>query len=154
MTIRIIRIIIILFFCFTTCYASSEQFDNWKYDIKFIKKGCIYPVGEFSYELKSPMSVLVNYSLITVPEGFVTDLATIPRAFWSFDSPFDGKYMSSAILHDYLYSCSLVHSRKEADRILYSGMISEGSSKWTANKFYFAVRLFGGGHYDGNKKCQ
>lgn len=148
----IIRIII-LFFCFTICYASSEQFDNWRYDIKFIKKGCISPVDKFSYQLNSPIIVLINGETIIVPSGFITDLATIPRIFWSFDSPFNGKYMSSAILHDYLYACSINHSRKESDRILYSAMISEGSSKWTANKFYFAVRIGGGSHYGPATRC-
>ena len=144
---------IILIFCFTTCYASKEQFDNWTYDVKFISKGCISPFDEFSYELNGPMAVSINGKVINVPKGFITDLATIPRIFWSFDSPFNGKYMSSAILHDYLYACSPTYTRREADRILYSAMLSEGSSKWTANKFYFAVRIGGGSYYDPSNRC-
>lgn len=149
----IIKIIFVFFLCFSAVFASYEKFDKWKYDVKFINKGCISPVGEFSYKMGKSMDVLVNGKLIEVPKGFVTDLATIPRIFWSFDSPFDGKYMSSAILHDYLYACSLAHNRQEADRILYSAMLAEGSSKWTANKFYFAVRIGGGSHYDPAKIC-
>src|SRR5262245_38142541 len=38
----------------------------------------------------------------TVPAGFVTDLASIPRIFWSA-LPRDGEYAYAAILHDYLY---------------------------------------------------
>jgi hypothetical protein len=151
--ITIIRIFFVFFLCFSTVLASYEKFDNWTYNIKFISKGCIYPIGEFSYKLNSPMKVSINGHTIIVPSGFITDLATIPRIFWSFDSPFDGKYMSAAILHDYLYSCSLAHNRKEADRILYSAMKAEGSSTWTANKFYIAVRIGGGSHYDPNKTC-
>lgn len=145
--------IIITFFCFSICYASGENFKNWKYDIIFIDKGCISSVSEFGYQLKEPMTIYINGKLLKVPKGFVTDLASIPRIFWSFDSPFNGKYMSAAILHDYLYACSIAHSRQEADRILYSAMLAEGSSKWTANKFYFAVRTGGGSHYDPSKRC-
>lgn len=39
---------------------------------------------------------------VTVPKGFVTDLASIPRPFWSL-MPRDGQYADAAIVHDYLY---------------------------------------------------
>src|SRR5689334_1061409 len=42
---------------------------------------------------------------IVVPAGFVTDLASIPRAFWGppfFLTP-AGQYSRAAIIHDYLY---------------------------------------------------
>lgn len=149
----IIRIIVVIFLCASTVIATTETFTTWKYHVKFVNKGCISPVGEFTYKMGKPMEVIINGRHLSVPAGFVTDLATIPRIFWSFDSPFDGKYMSSAILHDYLYACSLTHDRREADKILYTAMREEGSSKWTANKFYFAVRIGGGSHYDPAKIC-
>ena len=149
----IIKAIIFSFFCVSIALASSEHFSKWNYNVTFVNKGCISPVGEFTYQMGEPMDVIINGRHLNVPKGFVTDLATIPRIFWSFDSPFDGKYMSAAILHDYLYSCSIAHSRQEADRILYSAMREEGASKWTANKFYVAVRLGGGSHYDPTKHC-
>ena len=39
---------------------------------------------------------------VSVPRGFVTDLATIPRVFFSLLRP-DGDYAHAAIVHDYLY---------------------------------------------------
>src|SRR5262245_60709692 len=39
---------------------------------------------------------------VNVPAGFVTDFASIPRAFWSLLRP-DGRYTHPAIVHDYLY---------------------------------------------------
>ncbi len=39
---------------------------------------------------------------ITVPKGFVTDLASTPRRVWALYPPF-GKYLSASIVHDYLY---------------------------------------------------
>ena len=38
---------------------------------------------------------------ITVPKGFVTDLASVPRAMWAFIAPFD--VARAAIVHDLLY---------------------------------------------------
>src|SRR5258708_33483224 len=39
---------------------------------------------------------------ITVPVGFVTDLASVPRVFWSLLPP-AARYSYPAIIHDYLY---------------------------------------------------
>ncbi|SVC78608.1 uncharacterized protein METZ01_LOCUS331462 [marine metagenome] len=38
---------------------------------------------------------------ITVPTGFETDLASVPRALWAFIAPFD--VARAAIIHDLLY---------------------------------------------------
>ena len=38
---------------------------------------------------------------ITVPAGYITDLASVPRAAWAFISPFD--VARSAVIHDMLY---------------------------------------------------
>ena len=38
---------------------------------------------------------------ITVPEGYITDLASVPRAIWTFISPFD--VARAAVVHDILY---------------------------------------------------
>ena len=38
---------------------------------------------------------------ITVPSGFITDLASTPRILWAFIAPFD--VARAAIVHDLLY---------------------------------------------------
>lgn len=58
--------------------------------------------------------------VVTVPAGFVTDFASIPRPFWSV-LPRWGKYGAPAVVHDYLYwdqRCT----RKQADRMLLVAM--------------------------------
>ena len=67
--------------------------------------------------LTEPLPTRIGRSseIITIPKGFVTDLTSIPRFFWSA-FPKSGPYMSAAILHDYLYwdqRCT----REQADRI-------------------------------------
>lgn len=40
---------------------------------------------------------------ITVPIGFETDGASVPRPLWWLYPPFGGEYDRAAIVHDYLY---------------------------------------------------
>lgn len=51
------------------------------------------------YRLKESIT-LCN---ITIPSGFKSDGASVPRVFWGFFPPI-GKYLPAAILHDYLLS--------------------------------------------------
>jgi hypothetical protein len=44
-----------------------------------------------------------TYRGITVPVGFHTNGASVPKWLqWAFD-PFDENYMTAAVIHDYLY---------------------------------------------------
>ncbi|HGA8806982.1 TPA: DUF1353 domain-containing protein [Salmonella enterica subsp. enterica serovar Saintpaul] len=86
-----------------------------------------------------------NSDVISVPAGFVTDLATVPRIFWTLLPP-DGKYAKAAIIHDYLYDNAL-RTKQEADKIFLDGMTVLGVPKWKRAIMYQAVRLFGRGNY-------
>jgi hypothetical protein len=93
-----------------------------------------------------------NLKPVTVPVGFVTDFASIPRVFWSVLPP-DGKYTHSAIVHDFLY-WTQTGPREDADQILKVMMedFSVGTTKVTA--IYSAVRTFGGIAWDSNAKLK
>ncbi|EGS6735892.1 DUF1353 domain-containing protein, partial [Salmonella enterica] len=86
-----------------------------------------------------------NSDIISVPAGFVTDLATIPRIFWTLLPP-DGKYAKAAIIHDWMYDNAL-RTKKEADLIFLDGMTVLGVPQWKRIIMYYAVRLFGRGMY-------
>ena len=51
---------------------------------------------------------------ITVPKGFVTDLASVPRAMWAFIAPFD--VARAAIVHDLLYKTISQYRWKMKDK--------------------------------------
>ncbi|EHI3752477.1 DUF1353 domain-containing protein [Salmonella enterica] len=93
-----------------------------------------------------------NSDVISVPAGFVTDLATIPRIFWSVMPP-DGKYAKAAIIHDYLYDNAL-RTKKEADLIFLDGMAVLGVPKWKRIVMYLAVRIFGRGNYSKDQQAR
>ena len=60
---------------------------------------------------------------INVPAGFVTDLASVPRVFWSLIPP-EGKVDEPSVVHDYLYAKGGdlrigKFSRADADRFFF-----------------------------------
>lgn len=87
-----------------------------------------------------------NSDIIVVPAGFVTDLASVPRVFWSLMPP-DGKYAKAAIIHDYLYDNGL-RTKKQADLIFLDAMRVLNVPRWKRAILYLAVRLFGRGNYE------
>lgn len=118
------------------------------HSITFINDACIIPYKKYNYHTCEPMQVNIDGTIYVVPRHFTTDLASIPRALWSFIAPQYTEYVAPSILHDYLYSCDNFFNRKLDDEILYSALISNGVSTYIAIKFYLAVRLFGSKHYD------
>jgi len=89
--------------------------------------------------------------VITVPEGFVWDGASVPQFLWSISGirP-DGLLRAAALVHDYLYrhsgdaeGASKLFTRKEADVLFYDMIREAGGGWWTAIRAYRAVRLFG-----------
>ncbi len=79
--------------------------------------------------------------LITVPPGFITDFASIPRMFWKI-LPKWGKYGNAAVIHDYLYATK-EKSRKKSDKIFLEGMMVLNVPAWKRYAMYYAVRLGG-----------
>jgi hypothetical protein len=95
---------------------------------------------------------------ITVPAGFVTDLASVPRWGWLIIPP-DGPWVKAAIIHDYLYATGGTgiwkghepsmtrpqpYSRRETDRIMREAMENRGVGRIARSIIYAAVRIGGG----------
>jgi hypothetical protein len=78
---------------------------------------------------------------VIVPSGFVTDFASVPRAFWSGLSP-HGQYSRAAVLHDYLYWTQTC-TRAQADRLFLLMMRQSGVSLADQQTIYRAVRAAG-----------
>lgn len=97
--------------------------------------------------------------LITVPPGFVTDLASIPRWAWTLLPP-DGPWVKAAVIHDFLYRTHGTgvwkghpsgiarpqpYSRAEADGILREAMADRGVGPVARGIIWAAVRVGGSG---------
>ena len=79
--------------------------------------------------------------IITVPKGFETVFASVPRAFWRVIPPW-GIYGKATVIHDFCYR-TRPYSRKRADEILLEGMKVLGVACWKRLAIYGAVRAFG-----------
>lgn len=130
-------------------------------DILIAKKSLAGPLYLFRfveriYVLTKPIAWLPNpgqsHNRVDVPPGFVTDFASIPRAFWSFLPP-DGEYAYAAVLHDYLY-WKQSRSREESDEILKFAMEDLKVGVITTGTIYSAVRVGGGSAWDSNKQAK
>ncbi|HJX13044.1 MAG TPA: DUF1353 domain-containing protein [Dehalococcoidales bacterium] len=87
---------------------------------------------------------------IEVPEGFMTDFASVPRPLWVF-LPRWGKYGNAAVIHDYCY-WEQQRTKRQADDIFREAMKVLEVPPVTSWFMYWAVRLFGGPAWAGNRK--
>lgn len=99
-----------------------------------------------------PNSNQLEHKSVSVPIGFVTDLASIPRIFWAVIKP-DDEYTYAAIIHDYLYWDQKV-TREEADNILKYAMEDLQVSSIKIAAIYNAVRLAGESSWTNNQKLK
>ncbi len=121
---------------------------------------------ELQYDYMVQVDVgIVKSLLITIPKGYVTDLASIPRFVWTLTglTP-DGLYRGAAVVHDYIYgkkvkvkpysdvsvlgmSKPLRLTREDCDNIFKQLILASGEASWKANVMFWAVRTFGGFFY-------
>ncbi len=109
-----------------------------------------------TWTLLNPLKVDLGLEgILSVPAGFNTDLASVPRLFWNILLPF-GAYEEAAVAHDWLYRNAgrveviegqqprpTLFSRVGADAIFLAGMVECEVPIWQRMAIYRAVRLFG-----------
>jgi hypothetical protein len=101
------------------------------------------------FRLTAPFSYLSSRGPITVPAGFETDGASIPRVFWSILDPF-GPYFKAAVIHDWLYSRhNRRFTRAQSDELFKEAMRNNGLDWLRRELIYSAVRLGGWRNYKG-----
>lgn len=89
-----------------------------------------------------------GYSIdLLIPQGFVCDLASIPRLLWRIIAPHELGIVAP-LVHDWLYRHGGRHQSGTVDRLAADGifreiMIAEGVAPWRRVLAYRAVRLFG-----------
>lgn len=89
---------------------------------------------------------------VTVPSGFKTDLASIPRGLWNI-LPKSGRYDRAAVVHDFLYVTNGV-TRKQADDVLNEAMTYLKVPTWQRRVIYLAVRAGGWKPWNAYRKAQ
>lgn len=102
--------------------------------------------GEKYWRLATQLRIqLSNGRIITIPEGFETDISSAPKFLWWICPPF-GDFNIAAIIHDWLYVDKPygihIKNRKFADdeMLFWSNIVNSNGSNRIR---YFAVRWFG-----------
>ena len=116
---------------------------------KFLTE-CVLRFSDHDGGMRTVIEPLVYQSdvagmTITVPAGFQTDMASVPRlpiVFLLFGNTSD----EAAVVHDYLYSTKLV-AREVADAVLREASLTTGVPRWRAQAMWAGVRMFGASHY-------
>ena len=142
---------------------------NWKLleDLKFYSENITEEQAKMLRECEVEVrnSTKTNQYIVTVPKGYITDMASVPRACWAFIAPFD--VARAAVIHDILYEkintqYKAVHEsaaaeegpatkkeresyRKIADDTFLEGMNASEPPvpAWKKYSAYWAVRAFG-----------
>lgn len=114
-----------------TTPADLRMLDDYRWQV----------LAAFEYHVGSYPSDTV----ICVPTGTVTDLATVPRFLWALFPP-HGRWAKAAIIHDYLYERA-IGSKEYADRTFLEAMEVLGVSRFARTVMYWAARWFGRGNY-------
>ena len=79
----------------------------------------------------------------TIPAGFISDGASIPRIFWRLlDPPLTARTFIAALKHDFAYQTAYC-TKKEADMLFLKDMLNAGYPRWKTYCDYTGVRLFG-----------
>ena len=92
----------------------------------------------FIVELDLGGGIYIDYD---VPEGYESDLASVPRIFWSIIAPFE-LGIKECIVHDKLYRENF-RDRKWCDDFWLTTMRRKKVKKWKREWAYRLVRSFG-----------
>lgn len=115
-------------------------------DVEFLDELIVRDMGDGKHwELTEDFSWSDDCDVITVPTGYITDFASVPRLFWLF-FPRYGKYTKAAVIHDYLYSEG-IGTKDRADAIFYHSMLTLGVNAFKAWVMYQAVSMGGKGNF-------
>lgn len=118
---------------------------------RFLSHGAISAASDFDdgrWRVVVPLEYESDIAkrTITVPVGFVTDLASVPRLPVVYLACGD-RASEAAIVHDYLYSTGLL-PRRVADDVLLEAALATGVPRWRALAMWAGVRIGGGSHFN------
>lgn len=84
-------------------------------------------------------------AFVTVPAGFHTDLASVPRLPVVY-LLVGGRGDEAAVIHDFLYT-EQPCTRKQADDVFYEALLTMGVPRWQAWMMWCGVRAGGASHW-------
>lgn len=110
--------------------------------------------GRGTWKLLAPLVYQSDVAKLTftVPAGFVTDFASVPRLPIAFMLTGDCAH-AAAVVHDWNYTTQQV-SRAVADAVLREAGIASGVPAWRMAMMWLGVRIGGGSHWQATGQDQ
>jgi len=127
-----------------------EFFDDTLYKFECLQIPIVPVPNTTTVKTTTLYSFLYKNRIIKIPEGFVSDGASIPRIFWMFlYSQFNPKILTGAVIHDFLYREGQIN-RMAADKLARKIWKLHGVGNFRAELMYYALRLLGVKAYNIN----
>jgi hypothetical protein len=86
----------------------------------------------------------ITWRGITLPAGFMSDGASVPRALWWFMPPWGDRSTLAALFHDFVCEARPplpgLETRAACDRLLYDALIDLCVARWRARLAWAGVR--------------
>jgi len=112
-----------------------------------VKVACI---GDDTWVVTEPYCFVTAIGIaITIPAGFLTDGASVPRCLWSAIPPF-GLHFNAAVVHDFLYREQDPEKKlpkTTCDGIFHEIMVRDGVDEVRREAMYMAVVTMGFSSY-------
>jgi hypothetical protein len=113
-------------------------------DVRFmsVKSGDGYAVE--MVQLLRPFSYRdSNGTLWEVPEGFLSDGASIPEQLWAaVGGPYSGPYRDAAVIHDY-FCYTKARPWEQVHTVFLEAALNRGTPEWKAQYMYAGILLKG-----------
>jgi hypothetical protein len=107
----------------------------------------IFAIADHPFRYKSDYAK----RMFTVPVGFTTDFASVPRIVPAIYALLGDTAHEPATVHDWLYYAA-VTTREAADNVLREAIMVFGIPAWRATLFFWGVRLGGWAAWNGHRK--
>lgn len=91
------------------------------------------------WEVAEPFTFSFGGELITIPAGYTSDFASVPRLLWWLIPP-HGMSAEASIIHDFLYD-NRIGNRDDVDMFFFACLL-EVVPIWQAKLMYRIVRTF------------
>jgi len=120
--------------------------------VELITEPKFFVVGQFFYNGEwdgenwitlTKIEFTINLEKFTIPAGFVTDFASVPRIARGVVNRI-GRGVIAYVIHDWLRKdIQQEISTKTSDKALYKFMRLLGESRYNSKKVYYGLRMFG-----------
>jgi hypothetical protein len=114
--------------------------------VEFLSPLVVERIDGNRWKLDRHFVCMVDGAIYSVPAGFITDFASVPRLPLAYYLT-GGRGVKAATLHDFLYETKAL-PRDDADLALRAALVAEGEPDEFAQLMYLGVRAGGASHYD------